>query len=338
VPTPQEDEISRLWGTRPSTIRALVEARPQYEQLCTEISYILSKRLRAAEVEFAAVTHRAKSLKSIAEKIVRKGYSNPLEELTDLAGVRVVYLYRSDLSAIDGIVNHEFKVLERIDKVEESGAERFGYGALHYLIKLGRRSSGARYEDLKHLRCELQIRTVLQDAWAIIDHHLSYKQEADVPQQLRRKLNSLSGLFETADDQFDRLREERRAYLRSVREERRSPERFLHQELNLDTFREFLEWQYPGMKIAAGDQHLSAVLERVRAHGVKSLAQLAEIIQRAHDANTACNSEDPFEFAAAQAARSVSLVMPVFRDTGGWIPSHIEVMKKYVHLVRGKQE
>jgi ppGpp synthetase/RelA/SpoT-type nucleotidyltranferase len=60
-----------------------------------------------------------------------------------------------------------------------------------------------RYDDLKKLVCEIQVRTVLQDAWAIIDHHLSYKQESDVPKILRRKLNSLAGLVETAHDQFD---------------------------------------------------------------------------------------------------------------------------------------
>lgn len=207
-PSTLDDEISKTWEERPDIIRSFIEARPQYEQLCAEVAYILKKRLDDGSIEYSAVTSRAKTLKSFAEKISRKQYESPLSDITDLAGVRVVYLYKADRHLIEKIIETEFDVIEKVDKVEEQEADRFGYGALHYLVHLGRKSSGARYDDLKGLICEIQVRTVLQDAWAIIDHHLVYKQESDVPKVLKRKLNSLSGLFETADDQFDRVRVE----------------------------------------------------------------------------------------------------------------------------------
>jgi ppGpp synthetase/RelA/SpoT-type nucleotidyltranferase len=82
----------------------------------------------------------------------------------------------------------------------------------------------------------MQVRTVVQDAWAIIQHHLVYKRESQVPSHLQRKLNSMAGLLETADDQFESIRREREAYIAEVRESLAKPALFLENELNLDSF------------------------------------------------------------------------------------------------------
>ncbi|HEY0083643.1 MAG TPA: hypothetical protein VGB61_12695, partial [Pyrinomonadaceae bacterium] len=237
---PNTDELSRIWDENPQIIRAFIEKHPQYEHLCNEVAYILSKRMKESGVQYSAITSRAKTLKSFAEKLTRKHYDEPLNDVTDLAGVRLVFLYRSDRPTIEKIIESDFDVVEKIDKVEAQEADRFGYGALHYLVRLGRKLSGARYEDLKGMICEIQVRTVLQDAWAIIDHHLSYKQESDVPKFLRRKLNSLSGLFETADDQFDRVRDDREEYIKTIKGQLRGKDFPVDQEMNLDTFSEYV--------------------------------------------------------------------------------------------------
>jgi putative GTP pyrophosphokinase len=235
-----------IWQSQPDLVRQFLSARPKYEQLAAEVAYILEKAVSAAAVEYSTVTNRAKTLNSFVEKLERKDYIQPLEQVTDLAGVRIVYLYMSDFAQIEEIIRTEFLLVERVDKQENHGVDRFGYSAIHFLVRLGPRTSGARYDELKDLVCEIQVRTVLQDAWAIIDHHLAYKQEAAVPKQLRRKLNSLAGLFETADDQFDRIRHDREAYVREVQSKINHPEQFLAQELNLDSLVAFLHLQYKG--------------------------------------------------------------------------------------------
>jgi ppGpp synthetase/RelA/SpoT-type nucleotidyltranferase len=69
-----------------------------------------------------------------------------------------------------------------------------------------------RLEDLpdanrfKHLKIELQIRTVIQDAWSILDHKIKYKNS--IPQNLKRRINRLSALFEIADDEFLNIQKE----------------------------------------------------------------------------------------------------------------------------------
>lgn len=237
-------EFDQVWKTDPETVRQFLEQRPDYEQLCTEVAYILKKKLQAAGIEISTVSSRAKTLNSFLEKITRKSYEKPFERITDFAGVRVVYLYNTDVFKIEKIIQEEFKIKEKVDKTGENGVDKFGYGAIHFIISLSKQTSGARYDDLKKFVCEVQVRTVLQDAWAIIDHHLVYKNESDVPSPLRRKLNGLAGVFETADDQFEQIRSARAAYINVVASSAENSNLFLENEVNKDTFFEYLKWKY----------------------------------------------------------------------------------------------
>lgn len=313
-----EDELGKIWVEKPDIIRVFIENRPQFEQLCDEVSYILKKRMNDSGIEYSAVTSRAKTLKSFAEKLSRKQYDNPLQDVTDLAGVRLVYLYRSDRPAIEKIIESEFEIVEKIDKVEEQETDRFGYGALHYLVHLGRLSSGARYDDLKELICEIQVRTVLQDAWAIIDHHLVYKQESDVPRILRRKLNSLSGLFETADDQFDSVRIARETYKETVKNKFNSKGEFIDQELNLDTLSELLKVRFPGKPLAEINDHVSLALGWAKEYGYDSLAGIDELINRTTKARDMMNEKVQTLSAAGELVRAIALEKPELRKVATW--------------------
>ena len=271
------EELSKVWGEKPELIRAFLELRPQHEQLVSEVAYILKKRLAEKNIEVAAISGRAKTVKSFAEKISRKGYNDPLKDITDFAGVRCVYLYLSDRPLIERIIESEFEVMEKVNKLEEKKPEEFGYGALHYLVKLGKKSSGARYDDLKNLICEIQVRTVVQDSWAIIDHHLVYKQEGDAPSVLRRKLNSLAGLFETADSQFDQIRSEREKYREQLAKETtaREPRAV---ELNLDSLVEFLKAEFPSKKPFAQTGQITECLRRLKLYGYSDLDAVRKML------------------------------------------------------------
>lgn len=153
-----------LWKNDPDTIRNFLTARNDYEQLCTEVEYILKKKISQAQIETSFIGSRAKTLNSFLEKLQRKNYRNPLEELTDLAGARVVCLYSGDLEKIESIIKEEFTIIEKINKLEELEVNEFGYGAMHFIVTLGKSSAGARYDDLRNFVCEIQVRTVVQDA------------------------------------------------------------------------------------------------------------------------------------------------------------------------------
>jgi hypothetical protein len=77
---------------------------------------------------------------------------------------------------------------------------------VHYVVSLSpARAALGEYKNYASLRAEIQVRTVLQHAWAAVDHRLRYKSETDAPEHLRRRLFLLSGLFEMADREFSEL-------------------------------------------------------------------------------------------------------------------------------------
>lgn len=271
---PRKPKQQDARSTDPDLIRRFSDGRPRYEELCSEVAYILRKRIEKAGIEVSAVTCRAKTLKSFVEKLERKAYETPLVEITDLAGARAVCLYKDDIPLIERIVADEFEVLERVDKLAEKKPDEFGYGALHFVVRLGSKSSGARYDDLKGLVCEIQVRTVLQDAWAIVDHHLVYKSKSGVPPAIRRKLGRLSAQFEDADERFQEIRDERTAYVGTVRESIGQPDRFLATELNPDSFREYLQWRFEDVPVAVDDRQLAVILGAIQRAGYATLADL----------------------------------------------------------------
>lgn len=301
-----------IWRRNPEIVRQFLQRRIDYEQLCVEVEYILRKRVTEKHIEIASITARAKTLNSFLEKLQRKSYEDPFKELTDLAAARVVCLYRSDIRIIADMVREEFDVVEDIDKLDELGVDQFGYGARHFLLRLGKTSSGARYDDLKQLICEVQVRTVVQDAWAIIQHHMVYKREAQVPTHLQRKLNSLAGLFETVDDQFERIREERQAYLTEVRDSLQRPDAFLENELNLDSIKEYLKWRFPGRGLEAWDGQTRMVLDALLAADLKTLRDVDSIVS-----STASRRQ--------AVVRELEATLPPKRAEDGTLPANIEI-------------
>lgn len=277
---PSRESIDNIWKNSPDVIRKYLHLLPKHEKLCEEVQYILESEFSNSKIEIAHITNRAKKLDSYCEKIGRKSYLDPLKEITDLAGVRVVFLYLSDLKKIEKIIEKEFEVIEKENKLDGNNTEKFGYGALHYLVKIKQIHSGARYNDLHELLCEIQVRTILQDAWSIVAHHLSYKHENDVPKNLIRKLNALSGLFETADDQFERLRSARNDYIeRTEKEISNKNPKYLQQEINLDNLIAYSSSKFPQRRESYSEV-FSELLDEVKKAGYKTIEQLDQAIDK----------------------------------------------------------
>ncbi|MBE8575533.1 GTP pyrophosphokinase [Vibrio sp. OPT18] len=283
----------KVWKESPEVIRNYYENIESYHLLCKEVHYILQKSLSKTEIEVASISSRSKSLESFCEKIHRKQYGNPFESITDFAGTRVVFLYEQDRSAIEELIEKSFEIVEKVDKVQDSEVDRFGYGALHYIVQLKKSYVGERYDEIRNYRCEIQVRTILQDAWALVAHHLSYKQESDVPKHLRRKLNALSGLFETADDQFQHIRDARRAYQSKVAEAiDHSDALIMSQDIELDSLLAFLKLKFPG-RILDSSSDISELVKEVRTLGVKNLKQLQDILDKTERARQECEAAYP---------------------------------------------
>lgn len=321
-----------FWIEKPEIIKRFIDQRADYENLCAEIAYILNRQLNKAEIEFSTITYRAKSLNSFLEKIQRKNYQDPISEITDFAGVRVVCLYVDDLVRVENIIAENFKIVEKIDKLPGKGKDQFGYGAIHYIVSLTETFSGARYDDLKSFVCEIQTRTILQDAWAIIDHHLVYKNESSIPSILRNRLNSLSGNFQSADEEFKAIRAERRHYLEDIEKSKISREQFLENELNLDSFIRYAQWKFPDLPSGTQVLDVPFFLKPLTEMNLHNLGDLDSIVNKGSQAYELYLRINGRDFLTSYSITSAAL--SAFLVNKEYTPEHIKsVFPKYMEFI-----
>jgi putative GTP pyrophosphokinase len=142
-----------------------------------------------------------------------------LSDITDLAGIRIITYYSDQVDNVAKIIEREFEVDKEntIDKRKIMDPDKFGYISLHYIIKLNdARKQLPEYERFKELKAEIQIRTILQHAWADIEHDLGYKSKDAIPRDIQRDFNRLSGLLELADKEFLGIRNSLSEYKKYV--------------------------------------------------------------------------------------------------------------------------
>jgi len=131
----------------------------------------------------------------------------PQPHITDLMGVRIVCPFIEDLLLVENLVKKNFEVTE-VDRKEHSNTfKEFGYEAIHLLIRIP--------SDIARVRgdtgcdvAEIQIRTVLQDAWAEVEHEIFYKAEFNpIDTPMKRKLAAVNASLTLADSIFQEIRD-----------------------------------------------------------------------------------------------------------------------------------
>ncbi|KAA0090391.1 DUF429 domain-containing protein [Mycolicibacterium sp. P1-18] len=201
VPAPHEptpgavrDAIAEYAARRP----ALVGATDRYLHLVTTL-------LDDAGINYLDVTARTKSVASFAEKADRsvdgrRLYTDPLSELTDQIGLRIITFLRDDVTTVANLLAEEMQLLDDRDMGQETAREgRWGYASRHLLVAVEGEQQPA----------SIQVRTVLQHAWAEFEHDIRYKgsiPEEDAP-DLDRRFTLAAGLLELADREFSAIRE-----------------------------------------------------------------------------------------------------------------------------------
>jgi putative GTP pyrophosphokinase len=181
-----------------------------------------------SDVAISSVDGRIKDREECVSKFTRK-YRTALEaskapytirdNIIDLIGLRIVCLYEDEVESVKDAILEEFEVIEITDKISQvEGTEgSFGYKGLHLDLKLNETRKGmAEYRLYADYPFELQIRTVVQDSWSILDHKIKYKKS--IPNNLKRRINTLAALFELADREFRAIRDATRIELEQTEE------------------------------------------------------------------------------------------------------------------------
>ncbi len=203
---------------RPSaTDRAVREYAARYAGLLpvTEgyVTYV-SGLLDDAGINYLSVSGRTKAVDSFAAKAARTLdgrplYADPLHEITDQVGVRVITYLQSDVAAVADLLTDQCSVIQDRDLGEETASEgRFGYASRHLLLTV-RGGEAATAGGSATPAAQVQIRTVLQHAWAEFEHDIRYKGSipAHHAPELDRRFALAAGLLELADREFSAIRE-----------------------------------------------------------------------------------------------------------------------------------
>ena len=170
------------------------------------------------------------------------------DHITDLLGIRIVCLYEDEIWQIADLVRASFGVIEITDKTAkvEQTDDFFGYKGLHMDLAFSAADVEMTADTLLPVRqFELQVRTIIQESWSVLDHKIKYKKS--IPVSLKRRINVLSALFELADREFRQIRDETEAGLQSAPDETALPDspvalpvlaldRYAKDELNAFTF------------------------------------------------------------------------------------------------------
>jgi len=253
----------------------LVAAAQQFVTLVTSI-------LDEAGINYLSVTGRTKGVASFAQKAGRlvdgrPAFPDPLRDITDQIGVRVITYVHSDVSAVADLLDDQVVVKDDRDMGQETASEgRFGYASRHLLITLdAARESDPAYAAMRHRVAQVQVRTVLQHAWAEFEHDIRYK--GTVPEEhvrdLDRRFTLAAGLLELADQEFSMIRERLRTGTPEHSEAAADDPRIDPRELAA-----FLAGQYEDAGWSRTD-HYAWISGLLLELGVTSLDELAEVVR-----------------------------------------------------------
>lgn len=185
------------------------ELKETFESYALSLQSLLNTLVRDAGISVHTLESRVKNRKSLDAKIVKKDKYKSIDDITDVVGIRIISHYANDVDKIAEIVEEEFLVDKEnsIDKRATLEPDRFGYLSLHYIINLNdKRTKLKEYAPYKNIKAEIQIRSILQHAWAEIEHDIGYKSSNGLPNEVRRYFSRLAGLLELADDEFVKIR------------------------------------------------------------------------------------------------------------------------------------
>jgi ppGpp synthetase/RelA/SpoT-type nucleotidyltranferase len=187
-------------------IEEFEKIRPVYSEFAKLLEQILQKAVDQFGY-LALVQARAKKVVSFSNKIIMKDkYRNPLTDMTDLCGARVILHFQSHVARVCEFIKDNFEIDEAnsLDLKSKLKVNEFGYRSVHYIVTPKKDTIlGVPVDDkFKTLKAEVQVRTLAEHVWADISHDRIYKTDLIIPEEWKREAARLAAILEDADRQF----------------------------------------------------------------------------------------------------------------------------------------
>ncbi|MBO5542806.1 MAG: hypothetical protein J5936_05135 [Acholeplasmatales bacterium] len=273
----------------------ILEQYKQKKPLFIKVKDIALQELNKYVKEFGTIVNsvegRVKEEKSLAGKLELKGYKyQSIDDITDIVGTRVVTFYNDEVDKFAAKIEQNFDVDwdNSIDKRKMHNIDQFGYMSLHYICRIPKELYyDPENPEINNVRFEIQLRSILQHAWAVVQHDTGYKTDVEIPKEYLRSLSRLSGLLELVDESFCQLRISIDDYRRRVKQVVKNG-KFEDIELNGDSYSAYLDnggFEALNKHIAAiqnmeiEDVSLKAFLRVFKSFGFTTLKQLDDFVK-----------------------------------------------------------
>lgn len=211
-----------------------------YTDYKSKIEILLKELLINESINYHHISSRVKDKSSLSKKISQKDKYNKIEDITDILGCRIITYFDDDVETVVKTLKEEFDIDEKnsINKKDNISSDKFGYLSYHLICKLkDERTKLKEYKRYKNIQFEIQIRTILQHAWAEIEHDLGYKSKIEIPSILRRKFSRIAGLLETADESFCDIKNKLNDYNESLQDDKT----LMGEDINLNSLFNYLK-------------------------------------------------------------------------------------------------
>ncbi len=198
-------------------VEALKQAKPFVELMMYNRCAIreIETKLRVLDEEFSiladrnpiqTIKSRVKKPISIIEKLQRRGYEvtveNMREHLTDIAGVRVICSFVEDIYKLSELLLSQDDIILVEVKDYIKNPKPNGYRSLHLIIEIPIFLS----REKKHMRVEVQFRTIAMDFWASLEHQLKYKKKIENPEKIANELKYCADVITEVDMRMQDIR------------------------------------------------------------------------------------------------------------------------------------
>ncbi len=182
-------------------LAAFSELRPRYEDAQLVAMGAIKDARSAVQAKTWIVDGRTKTVSSFMKKAFfrNKHYTDPIGEIRDCAGIRVVVPdLKSERIANDlvreALDSAGFKFINQENKREEASDTELAYRGRHLMFER---------QDADALPCEVQLHTRTESAWSEATHDIVYKPIIPLPDGYSRRLTRLVALVEMIDEEID---------------------------------------------------------------------------------------------------------------------------------------
>lgn len=178
---------------------AIMEVETKFKVLNEQFSTQYNRNL------IETIKTRLKKPRSILEKLRRKNLEYSIqsieENMFDIAGVRVICSFQEDIYTMAALLlqQDDIQLVERKDYI--ANPKENGYRSLHLIVDVPIFLS----DEKRHVKVEVQLRTIAMDFWASLEHKLRYKKHITNSEEIAQRLKAVADVITDMDSEMQNI-------------------------------------------------------------------------------------------------------------------------------------